>query len=114
MLETQGILRSDVGICTVLLCVCPWLTPLTPFEWMILATIIANCIVLALEQHLPDGDKTPLSERLVGEAGHGTAPIHMDPFQCIDNVLITSEAQCCGSHSQNTHNVCNDRENQQG
>lgn len=37
----------------------------TPFEWMILTTIIANCIVLALEQHLPDGDKTPLSERLV-------------------------------------------------
>ena len=32
---------------------------------MILTTIIANCIVLALEQHLPDGDKTPLSERLV-------------------------------------------------
>uniref|UniRef100_A0AAR2LCI8 Voltage-dependent P/Q-type calcium channel subunit alpha-1A n=1 Tax=Pygocentrus nattereri TaxID=42514 RepID=A0AAR2LCI8_PYGNA len=32
--------------------------------WMILTTIIANCIVLALEQHLPDGDKTPLSERL--------------------------------------------------
>uniref|UniRef100_A0A8C9F9I4 Voltage-dependent N-type calcium channel subunit alpha n=1 Tax=Pavo cristatus TaxID=9049 RepID=A0A8C9F9I4_PAVCR len=28
-------------------------------------TIIANCIVLALEQHLPDGDKTPMSERLV-------------------------------------------------
>uniref|UniRef100_A0A669QCS1 Voltage-dependent N-type calcium channel subunit alpha n=1 Tax=Phasianus colchicus TaxID=9054 RepID=A0A669QCS1_PHACC len=27
-------------------------------------TIIANCIVLALEQHLPDGDKTPMSERL--------------------------------------------------
>ncbi|TTS65542.1 Voltage-dependent P/Q-type calcium channel subunit alpha-1A [Bagarius yarrelli] len=33
-------------------------------EYMILATIIANCIVLALEQHLPDGDKTPMSERL--------------------------------------------------
>ncbi|GAB1293390.1 Voltage-dependent P/Q-type calcium channel subunit alpha [Apodemus speciosus] len=34
-------------------------------EWyMILATIIANCIVLALEQHLPDDDKTPMSERL--------------------------------------------------
>lgn len=32
---------------------------------MILATIIANCIVLALEQHLPDDDKTPMSERLV-------------------------------------------------
>ncbi|XP_043838212.1 voltage-dependent N-type calcium channel subunit alpha-1B-like [Dromiciops gliroides] len=35
-----------------------------PFEYMILATIIANCIVLALEQHLPEGDKTPMSERL--------------------------------------------------
>ncbi|KAK6271626.1 hypothetical protein J4Q44_G00392870, partial [Coregonus suidteri] len=33
-------------------------------KWLILATICANCIVLALEQHLPDGDKTPLSERL--------------------------------------------------
>lgn len=37
----------------------------TPFEYMILATIIANCIVLALEQHLPASDKTPMSERLV-------------------------------------------------
>uniref|UniRef100_A0A8C4M498 Voltage-dependent N-type calcium channel subunit alpha n=1 Tax=Equus asinus asinus TaxID=83772 RepID=A0A8C4M498_EQUAS len=35
-----------------------------PYPYMILATIIANCIVLALEQHLPDGDKTPMSERL--------------------------------------------------
>ncbi|MEJ1271872.1 hypothetical protein NN561_002718 [Cricetulus griseus] len=42
----------------------PVLNPHTPFEYMILATIIANCIVLALEQHLPDGDKTPMSERL--------------------------------------------------
>uniref|UniRef100_W5L9F3 Voltage-dependent N-type calcium channel subunit alpha n=1 Tax=Astyanax mexicanus TaxID=7994 RepID=W5L9F3_ASTMX len=32
--------------------------------YMILATIIANCIVLALEQHLPAGDMTPLSQRL--------------------------------------------------
>lgn len=38
----------------------------TPFEYMILATIIANCIVLALEQHLPEDDKTPMSRRLVG------------------------------------------------
>ncbi|CAJ1068689.1 LOW QUALITY PROTEIN: calcium channel%2C voltage-dependent, N type, alpha 1B subunit, a [Xyrichtys novacula] len=40
------------------------LTLFTPFEYMILATIIANCIVLALEQHLPASDKTPMSERL--------------------------------------------------
>uniref|UniRef100_A0A4W4G6H3 Voltage-dependent N-type calcium channel subunit alpha n=1 Tax=Electrophorus electricus TaxID=8005 RepID=A0A4W4G6H3_ELEEL len=41
-----------------------FLDPHTPFEYMILATIIANCIVLALEQHLPVGDKTPMSKRL--------------------------------------------------
>ncbi|XP_037391696.1 voltage-dependent R-type calcium channel subunit alpha-1E isoform X3 [Pygocentrus nattereri] len=35
-----------------------------PFEYMILATIIANCIVLALEQHLPGEDKTPMSKKL--------------------------------------------------
>jgi len=32
---------------------------------MVLLTIIANCIVLALEEHLPEGDKTPLASRLV-------------------------------------------------
>lgn len=38
---------------------------------MILATIIANCIVLALEQHLPEDDKTPMSRRLVSASrGH--------------------------------------------
>ncbi|KAJ8357764.1 hypothetical protein SKAU_G00205580 [Synaphobranchus kaupii] len=31
---------------------------------MILATIIANCVVLALEQHLPGEDKTPMAKRL--------------------------------------------------
>uniref|UniRef100_A0A493ST13 Voltage-dependent R-type calcium channel subunit alpha n=1 Tax=Anas platyrhynchos platyrhynchos TaxID=8840 RepID=A0A493ST13_ANAPP len=35
-----------------------------PRRYMILATIIANCIVLALEQHLPEDDKTPMSRRL--------------------------------------------------
>nr|XP_054590580.1 voltage-dependent N-type calcium channel subunit alpha-1B [Nothobranchius furzeri] len=40
------------------------ITEWPPFEYMILATIIANCIVLALEQHLPASDKTPLSEHL--------------------------------------------------
>nr|XP_040050757.1 calcium channel, voltage-dependent, N type, alpha 1B subunit, a isoform X18 [Gasterosteus aculeatus aculeatus] len=40
------------------------ITEWPPFEYMILATIIANCIVLALEQHLPALDQTPMSERL--------------------------------------------------
>jgi len=36
----------------------------TPFEYMVLLTIIANCIVLALESHLPENDKTPLAIEL--------------------------------------------------
>ncbi|KFO61001.1 Voltage-dependent R-type calcium channel subunit alpha-1E, partial [Corvus brachyrhynchos] len=49
----------------------PFCTPCEPplllpgfASYMILATIIANCIVLALEQHLPEDDKTPMSRRL--------------------------------------------------
>jgi len=34
---------------------------------MVLMTIIANCIVLALEEHLPEGDKTPLAVQLVSK-----------------------------------------------
>ncbi|XP_038071611.1 voltage-dependent calcium channel type A subunit alpha-1-like isoform X1 [Patiria miniata] len=37
-----------------------WLTDWPPFEYLILATIIANCVVLALEVHLPKEDKTPM------------------------------------------------------
>lgn len=44
----------------------------TPFEYMILATITANCVVLALEQHLPGEDKTPMAKRLVRK----TSPFH--------------------------------------
>ncbi|ESN92149.1 hypothetical protein HELRODRAFT_119050, partial [Helobdella robusta] len=35
-----------------------------PFEYMVLLTIIANCVVLAMEEHLPDNDKTPLTLEL--------------------------------------------------
>ncbi|XP_067662127.1 voltage-dependent calcium channel type A subunit alpha-1-like isoform X5 [Haliotis asinina] len=35
-----------------------------PFEYMVLLTIIANCIVLGLEEHLPENDKTPLAVQL--------------------------------------------------
>uniref|UniRef100_A0AAR2KXT7 Calcium channel, voltage-dependent, R type, alpha 1E subunit a n=1 Tax=Pygocentrus nattereri TaxID=42514 RepID=A0AAR2KXT7_PYGNA len=41
-----------------------WPYPLGNKTYMILATIIANCIVLALEQHLPGEDKTPMSKKL--------------------------------------------------
>ncbi|CRL08058.1 CLUMA_CG021016, isoform A [Clunio marinus] len=35
-----------------------------PFEYAVLLTIIANCVVLALEEHLPNGDKTILALKL--------------------------------------------------
>ncbi|XP_045542530.1 voltage-dependent calcium channel type A subunit alpha-1 isoform X24 [Papilio machaon] len=35
-----------------------------PFEYAVLLTIIANCVVLALEEHLPNGDKTILAQNL--------------------------------------------------
>ncbi|XP_044001489.1 voltage-dependent calcium channel type A subunit alpha-1 isoform X8 [Aphidius gifuensis] len=35
-----------------------------PFEYAVLLTIIANCVVLALEEHLPKHDKTVLAQKL--------------------------------------------------
>ena len=35
-----------------------------PFEYTVLLTIIANCIVLAWEDHLPNGDRTPMAVKL--------------------------------------------------
>lgn len=40
-----------------------------PFEYAVLLTIIANCVVLALEEHLPNGDKTILALKLVNLNG---------------------------------------------
>lgn len=37
----------------------------TPFEYAVLSTIIANCVVLAAEEHLPFHDKTVLAQKLV-------------------------------------------------
>ena len=36
-----------------------------PFEYTVLLTIIANCVVLAIEKPLPNGDKTVLARQLV-------------------------------------------------
>lgn len=36
-----------------------------PTDFLLLLTIIANCIALALEVHLPNNDKTPLNIKLV-------------------------------------------------
>ena len=38
-----------------------------PFEYTVLLTIIANCVVLAVERPLPNGDKTILAMELVSK-----------------------------------------------
>lgn len=45
-----------------------------PFEYMVLLTIITNCVVLAMEVHLPEGDRTSLSSALVCPAASRPPP----------------------------------------
>lgn len=47
-----------------------------PFEYAVLLTIIANCIVLALEEHLPEGDKTVLAQKLVSSSPMSVCIMH--------------------------------------
>ncbi|XP_058863954.1 voltage-dependent P/Q-type calcium channel subunit alpha-1A-like isoform X7 [Acipenser ruthenus] len=78
------------------------ITEWPPFEYLILATIIANCIVLALEQHLPDGDKTPMSERL-----DDTEPYFIAIF-CFESgikILALGFALHKGSYLRNGWNI---------
>ena len=43
-----------------------WFVNWSAFEWTIILTIIANCVVMALDDKLPNGDKTILSHKMVG------------------------------------------------
>uniref|UniRef100_A0A8C4HJW2 Voltage-dependent N-type calcium channel subunit alpha n=1 Tax=Dicentrarchus labrax TaxID=13489 RepID=A0A8C4HJW2_DICLA len=77
-----------------------WPYPYSPY--MILATIIANCIVLALEQHLPALDKTPMSERL-----DDTEPYFIGIF-CFEagiKIIALGFAAHKGSYLRNGWNV---------
>ena len=42
-----------------------WFVNWPVFEWTIILTIIANCVVMALDDKLPNGDKTILSHKMV-------------------------------------------------
>lgn len=35
-----------------------------PFEYTVLVTIVSSCVTMAMEEHLPDKDRTPLSKEL--------------------------------------------------
>ncbi|XP_024917791.1 voltage-dependent N-type calcium channel subunit alpha-1B-like isoform X6 [Cynoglossus semilaevis] len=78
------------------------ITEWPPFEYMILATIIANCIVLSLEQHLPASDKTPMSERL-----DDTEPyfIGIFCFEAAIKIIALGFAFHKGSYLRNGWNV---------
>lgn len=52
-----------------------------PLEYAVLLTIIANCIVLALEEHLPSKDRTPLAQKL-----DKTEPYFLGIF-CVEAML---------------------------
>ena len=44
-----------------------WFVNWPLFEWTIIITIIANCVVMALDDKLPAGDKTVLSIQMVSQ-----------------------------------------------
>ncbi|XP_059351423.1 voltage-dependent calcium channel type A subunit alpha-1-like isoform X2 [Daphnia carinata] len=74
----------------------------TPFEYAVLLTIIANCVVLALEEHLPGGDKTPLARKL-----EKTEPYFLGIF-CVEatlKILALGFALHRGSYLRNIWNM---------
>jgi len=46
-----------------------WLVNWPPFEWIIILTIMANCVVMALDDKLSNNDKSIMSIKLVSFAG---------------------------------------------
>ncbi|CAC5382662.1 CACNA1B [Mytilus coruscus] len=73
-----------------------------PFEYMVLLTIIANCIVLALEEHLPEFDKTPLAVQL-----EATEVYFLGIF-CVEALLKIVALGFClhkGSYLRNVWNI---------
>ncbi|CAI5456021.1 unnamed protein product [Caenorhabditis angaria] len=73
-----------------------------PFEYFILLTIIGNCVVLSMEQHLPKNDKKPLSEML-----ERTEPYFMGIFclECVLKVVAFGFALHKGSYLRSGWNI---------
>ncbi|KHJ46319.1 transporter, cation channel family protein [Trichuris suis] len=73
-----------------------------PFEYFILLTIIANCVVLALDQHLPNNDKTPLTQKL-----EATEPYFMGIFtiECCLKVIAFGFVLHKGSYLRSGWNI---------
>ncbi|CAB3400469.1 unnamed protein product [Caenorhabditis bovis] len=73
-----------------------------PFEYFILLTIIGNCVVLSMEQHLPKNDKKPLSEML-----ERTEPYFMGIFclECVLKIVAFGFALHKGSYLRSGWNI---------
>ncbi|CDW52786.1 voltage dependent calcium channel type A subunit [Trichuris trichiura] len=71
-------------------------------RYFILLTIIANCIVLALDQHLPNNDKTPLTQKL-----EATEPYFMGIFtiECCLKVVAFGFVLHKGSYLRSGWNI---------
>ena len=73
-----------------------------PFEYTVLLTIIANCIVLALEEHLPNGDRTILAQKL-----EATEPYFLGIFtvEAALKILALGFVLHRGSYLRNAWNI---------
>uniref|UniRef100_A0A5S6QUK1 Voltage-dependent calcium channel type A subunit alpha-1 n=1 Tax=Trichuris muris TaxID=70415 RepID=A0A5S6QUK1_TRIMR len=71
-------------------------------RYFILLTIIANCVVLALDQHLPNNDKTPLTLKL-----EATEPYFMGIFtiECCLKVIAFGFVLHKGSYLRSGWNI---------
>lgn len=73
-----------------------------PFEYAVLLTIIANCVVLALEEHLPCHDKTVLAQKLE------TTEIYFLAIFCVEaslKILALGFVLHRGSYLRNIWNI---------
>jgi hypothetical protein len=73
-----------------------------PFEYTVLLTIIANCVVLAMEHHLPNSDRPPLAMRL-----EQTEPYFLGIFtvEAALKILALGFVLHRGSYLRNTWNI---------
>jgi len=79
-----------------------WLVRWIVFEWIIILTIIANCIVMALDEHLPTGDKTILALQL-----EELEPVFMAIFtvEMVVKILADGFILHKGSYLRNPWNI---------
>ena len=79
-----------------------WVIEWPVFEYGVIATIIANCVILAMEEHLPGHDRTPLAQEL-----EASEPYFLAIFCVEASVKILALGFCLhpGSYLRNIWNI---------